>query len=188
MLRAALESQPSQAVEPKQIVDDVCAALEESNLETTDDAVVETTVPPTPHNSRTSLVEAKRRPAVAGPARDDRARRREQQRPCGRFRTRQHDWRKSRTKGSASVAADGQTICRKTVGDFSTLEKKLGRCAGQGADARAGSAEIRRYERLVRRDRLDYALDLKSLDAMPKTVAVDVVREVCRRFAVVRRG
>ena len=35
-------------MEPKQIVDDVCAALEESNLETTDDAVVETTVPPTP--------------------------------------------------------------------------------------------------------------------------------------------
>ena len=54
VLRAALESQPP--VEPKQIVDDVCAALEESNLETTDDAVVETTVPPTPHNSRTSLV------------------------------------------------------------------------------------------------------------------------------------
>ena len=50
VLRAALESQPSQAVEPKQIVDDVCAALEESNLETTDDAVVETTC----HRRRTT--------------------------------------------------------------------------------------------------------------------------------------
>ncbi len=43
--------------------------------------------------------------------------------------------------------------------------------------------ELRRYagtKELVRRDRLDYALDLKSLDAMPKNVAVDVVRGVCR--------
>ena len=49
--------------------------------------------------------------------------------------------------------------------------------------ARTHERALRRYagtKELVRRDRLDYALDLKSLDAMPKNVAVDVVREVCR--------
>ena len=66
------------------------------------------------------------------------------------------------------------------LSEINSLEKKLSDVQGK---ARTHERALRRYagtKELVRRDRLDYALDLKSLDAMPKTVAVDVVREVCR--------
>ena len=122
----------------------------------------------------------RRRPASASPARDDRTSGGTQQGPCGCFRTRQFTISGSRKrKGSSTVAADGQTI-RGKLSEISTLEKKLSDVQGK---ARTHERALRRYagtKELVRRDRLDYALDLKSLDAMLKNVAVDVVREVCR--------
>jgi len=178
VLRAALESQP---VEPKQIVDDVCAALEETNLEAKDDAVVETTVPPTPHNSRTSLVEADREDPQLTAQREMIERAAERNRDLaaalehanGRLAEVENEREALSARPTAKQYAE-------KLSEINSLEKKLSDVQGK---ARTHERALRRYagtKELVRRDRLDYALDLKSLDAMPKNVAVDVVREVCR--------
>ena len=183
VLRAALESQPSQAVEPKQIVDDVCAALEESNLETTDDAAL--AVPPTPHNSRTSLVEASGEDPQVQAQREmiERAAERNKdlaaalEHANSRLAEVENEREALQSRPTAKQYAE-------KLSEISQLEKKLSDVQGK---ARTHERALRRYagtKELVRRDRLDYALDLKSLDAMPKTVAVDVVREVCRDLVV----
>ena len=168
-------------MEPKQIVDDVCAALEESTLETTDDAVVETPVPPTPHNSRTSLIEADKEDPQVQAQREMIERAAERNKDLAAAL--EHANSRLAEVENEREALQSRPTARQyaeKLSEISTLEKKLSDVQGK---ARTHERALRRYagtKELVRRDRLDYALDLKSLDAMPKTVAVDVVREVCR--------
>ena len=178
MLRAALESQPP--VEPKQIVDDVIPRLEESNLETTDDAVVETTVPPR-RTTRAFHLQAPREDPQVQAQREmiERAAERNWdlaaalEHANSRLAEVENEREALQSRPTAKQYAE-------KLSEISTLEKKLSDVQGK---ARTHERALRRYagtKELVRRDRLDYALDLKSLDAMPKNVAVDVVREVCR--------
>ena len=176
VLRAALESQP---VEPKQIVDDVCAALEESNLETTDDAAL--AVPPTPHNSRTSLVEADKDDPQVQAQREMIERAAERNRDLAAALEHANS-RLAEVENEREALSSRPTAKQyaEKLSEINSLEKKLSDVQGK---ARTHERALRRYagtKELVRRDRLDYALDLKALDSMPKNVAVDVVREVCR--------
>ena len=66
-----------------------------------------------------------------------------------------------------------------------TISELEGRLAETTDAARraARTSALRRYvgtAELVRRDKLDYALSLQDLDALPKAVAVECVRELCR--------
>ena len=188
VLRNALDSQPAPApvVEaslligaPQTVVDDVCAALEEAALATVDDAA-DTTVPPTPHNSRSDLAAAAVDPQLeAQRTMIERAaeRNRDLAAALEHANGRLQDLENEREALASRPTARAFSQKNNEVKD---LEQKLHDVRGQ---ARTHERALRRYagtKELVRRDRLDYALDLKSLDAMPKNVAVDVVKEVCR--------
>ena len=65
------------------------------------------------------------------------------------------------------------------LSEINSLEKKLSDVQGK---ARTHERALRRYagtKELVRRDRLDYALDLKALDSMPKNVAWSMMAARC---------